>query len=184
MSVFGGIKGGKKGGRKQRGGGELMPYVLTPEDMILSTTPHPGIGNTASMQTTNGTFSKQVGGGYGFTNNAAALADVPSYAGSYFPVEKVCTAGNYGDGSRGGNNFVQSGMQSGGNTGCMNTGGMLRGGMLRGGMLRGGGRTYQQKGCSTGGRKRRKTKKTRKTKKNRKTKRRRGTKKLRGGLLF
>ena len=86
----------------------LNPAPLNLADGILGTSSAPGAANFTSDPSQRG-FSRQIGGGYGFGNTPASLAGVPSYAGSYFPVERNCTAGPPDNNARGGNNFSQNG---------------------------------------------------------------------------
>lgn len=103
----------KSGSRKNYKGGcgsmmPLNPAPLNLADGILGTSSAPGAANFTSDPSQRG-FSRQIGGGYGFGNTPASLAGVPSYAGSYFPVERNCTAGPPDNNARGGNNFSQNG---------------------------------------------------------------------------
>jgi hypothetical protein len=107
----GGRKGSKKHNRSRRlrsrrlrGGHSPSPlgYAEFADGANMSDL----AGNMAKAP--NAFPSNQVGGGYGFVDNAA---DIPSFAGSYFPVSKVCTAGEF-DLARGGNNLVGGGRRS------------------------------------------------------------------------
>ena len=140
----------------------LSPFSLTEGGDTLGTSSLGDMNYAQSPLTVPS--SRMVGGGYGFTNNAAGLADVPSFAGSYFPVEKVCTAGMPDNNARGGNNFLQSGTMSGGGRG--------RRGKRRGM------KKWRQRGCST---KNCKGGKKTKGKRTRKHKYRTTRRKMRGG---
>lgn len=172
MFIKGGMKMEKKNKslkrvRRLRGGSGSLPFSPSLiEEGSLGATPPAG-GDNYNFNPAGGYFSNQVGGGYGFVNTPAALAEVPSFAGSYFPVGKVCTAGMPDNNSRGGNNFGQMGgstcgsmpttggmpqMQMGGNQ-CgsmpMKTGGMPQ--MQMGGRRRRKRRTmkkWRQRGCN------------------------------------
>jgi hypothetical protein len=103
----------KSGSRKNYKGGcgnmmPLNPAPLNLADGILGTSSAPGAANFTSDPSQRG-FSNQIGGGYGFGNTPASLAGVPSYAGSYFPLERNFTAGPPDNNARGGNNFSQNG---------------------------------------------------------------------------
>ena len=94
--------------RRMKGGHSplpLSPFTLTPNDN-LGSTPPAGADNQ-NFNPAGGWYSNQVGGGYGVGSDSAG--DVPSFAGSYFPVSRVCTAGTPDNNSRGGNNFGQGG---------------------------------------------------------------------------
>lgn len=132
--ILGGMKGGAfvQGGkhnkrsstkrssrsRKLKGGGgpgpvfgsrmpDLTPYALTEGVNTLGTSSAPGADNF-NFKPQAGWFSDQVGGAsYGY--DAASAADVPSFAGSYIPVSRSCTAGSPDNDARGGNNFTQAG---------------------------------------------------------------------------
>ena len=92
------LRGGKK---KLRGG--HSPGALSPAPYADGT----NVSNSGAnyLVPSNRFPSNQVGGGYGFVDD---VADIPSFAGSYFPVAKVCTASEF-DASRGGNNFMSGG---------------------------------------------------------------------------
>ena len=92
------LRGGKK---KLRGG--HSPGALSPAPYADGT----NVSNSGAnyLVPSNRFPSNQVGGGYGFVDD---VADIPSFAGSYFPVSKVCTASEF-DASRGGNNFMSGG---------------------------------------------------------------------------
>jgi hypothetical protein len=84
----------------------LSPFALTEGVNTLGTSSGAGAANYTADPAKMG-FSQQVGGmGYGFASGAA---DVPSFAGSYFPVSTVNTAGAPDNNARGGNNFSQGG---------------------------------------------------------------------------
>ena len=133
--IFGGMKGGAfvTGGKhkqrssrkrsstksrkhKLKGGGpspvfgsrmpDLTPYALTEGVNTLGTSSAPGADNF-NFKPQGGWFSDQVGGSYGYS--AASASDVPSFAGSYIPVSRSCTAGSPDNDARGGNNFTQAG---------------------------------------------------------------------------
>jgi len=90
--------------RRMKGGHlPLSPFTLAEGD--IGSVPR-GIANYEESPLTVPS-STMVGGGYGFGMDSAG--DVPSFAGSYFPVSKVCTAGTPDNNSRGGNNFGQGG---------------------------------------------------------------------------
>lgn len=132
--------------KRLRGGCGLLPLSPSPiAEGSLGATPQAGADNY-NFNPAGGYYSNQVGGGYGFANTPAALAEVPSFAGSYFPVEKVCTAGMPDNNSRGGNNFGQMG---GSTCGMQTTGGMPQ--MQMGGRRRRKRRTmkkWRQRGCN------------------------------------
>ncbi len=92
------LRGGKK---KLRGG--HSPGALSPAPYADGT----NVSNSGAnyLVPSNRFPTTQVGGGYGFVDD---VADIPSFAGSYFPVSKVCTANEF-DASRGGNNFMSGG---------------------------------------------------------------------------
>ena len=117
MAMFvtrGGGKANKNGSRKNRtrrmkGGNShlpLSPYTLAAGDN-LGPVPQANANFTQSPLTVPS--STMVGGGYGYGMDAASISQVPSFAGSYFPVSRVCTAGTPDNNSRGGNNFGQGG---------------------------------------------------------------------------
>jgi len=84
----------------------LTPYALTEGVNSLGTSSAPGADNF-NFKPQAGWFSDQVGGSYGYS--AASASDVPSFAGSYIPVSRSCTAGSPDNDARGGNNFTQAG---------------------------------------------------------------------------
>lgn len=115
MLITGGAKpknsSSKKMSRNRRikGGSmpSLSPATLTAREMVgSSTTPMPGAENYNETPLTVPS-STMVGGGYGF--DAASVADIPSFAGSYIPVSRVCLDSTPDNNSRGGNNFTQGG---------------------------------------------------------------------------
>ena len=185
--MFTGPRGGAKKHRslkvrKMYGGHSPQPwspYTLAASDGILGTSPTAGVPNFAESPITIPTSTMVGGAGYGF--DSASFADVPSAAGSYFPITKNCTAGAPDNNSRGGNNFSQGGGGEGVKP-------------LLFPMKAGGGRRkkiWKQRGCSMGGKrsgsnkrrgssKRRTAKKHRTAKKRHTAKRRRSIK--RGGM--
>ena len=116
MLVKGGSKAKKNSSVKNRvrrikGGSSqlsLSPFSLAEGGDNLGPTPPAGADNynqTPIMVPS----SNMVGGGYGYGMDSASTEMVPSYAGSYFPVSRVCTADAPDNNSRGGNNFGQGG---------------------------------------------------------------------------
>jgi hypothetical protein len=111
MLVKGGSKAKKNSSvknrvRRMKGGNNqlpLSPFTLA-DDYNLGPMPRGGANYEENPLTVPS--STMVGGGYGYVNDAA---DVPSFAGSYFPVSRVCTADTPDNNSRGGNNFSQGG---------------------------------------------------------------------------
>jgi len=92
---------------KLKGGmSALNTYALTDGVNTLGTSSAPGADNF-NFKPQGGWFSDQVGGSYGY--DAASVAEVPSFAGSYIPVTRSCTAGSPDNDARGGNNFTQGG---------------------------------------------------------------------------
>ena len=181
-----GPKGGMKKNKKHRSlkvrkmyGGHSpqpwSPYTLAASDGILGTSSTAGVPNFAESPMTIPTSTMVGGAGYGF--DSASFADVPSAAGSYFPITKNCTAGAPDNNSRGGNNFSQGG----GGDGHVRP-------LIVPVMKAGGGRRkkmWKQRGCSMGGKrsgsnKRRGSSKRRTAKKRHTAKRRRSIK--RGGM--
>jgi hypothetical protein len=197
MLVHGGMH--KKSKKNYKGGQSPSPW--SPQTLAgphnLGPTPPAG-GDNYNFNPAGGYFSNQVGGGYGFTDGASLI---PSFAGSYFPVTKVCTAGAPDNNSRGGNNFGQGGGSGIGQSvaqAATDVRDFLGLGAAApaapavavaapvavapaspqkgGGRERNGGaKKYKQRGCK-GGKKTRKTKKTKKTRKHRHTKKCRGKK--------
>jgi len=94
--------------RRLKGGmSALNAYPLTDDVNTLGTSSAPGADNF-NFKPQGGWFSDQVGGAsYGY--DAASVAEVPSFAGSYIPVTRSCTAGSPDNDARGGNNFTQGG---------------------------------------------------------------------------
>jgi hypothetical protein len=190
----GGKSSSIKKGKRFRGGSGSLPFSPSPiEEGSLGATPPAG-GDNYNFNPAGGYYSNQVGGGYGFVNTPAALAEVPSFAGSYFPVGKVCTAGMPDNNSRGGNNFGQMGGSTCGSTptmgGMQPTMPMSGGGQCGMPMKTGGMQTQMQ----MGGRRRRKRRTMKKwrqrgcnkkkcsTKRKRSSKHKRSTRrKMRGG---
>lgn len=175
------IRGGKHkkrgGGRRLKGGhspSPLSPYPLTEGVNTLGTSSAPGSANFTTNPSKMG-YNNMVGGSYGF--DKAALAEVPSFAGSYFPVSRACTGSAPDHNARGGNNFSQGG---GGGMRALtmsNYGGGGKGRRRHRNKKRTVKTSWWQRGCSTGG-----TKKRRSTKKRNGTKRR-THKKIRGGFI-
>ena len=157
LLVHGGRKSKKQHSRKNirrlRGGHSPLP--LSPADYLDGANMSDLAGNVAKAP--NAFPSNQVGGGYGFVDNAA---DIPSFAGSYFPVSKVCTASEF-DLARGGNNFVGGGGSV--TMGMSRAGGGKRRSRRKSGGKRSGKRRWSQKGCNKKGGKKRKTHKKRKS---------------------
>lgn len=162
MLIRGGHKSNKNHSRKnlRRLRGGHSPSPLNPADFLDGANMSDLAGNFAKPP--NAFPSNQVGGGYGFVNNEA---DIPSFAGSYFPVSKVCTAGEF-DLARGGNNFVGGG------------GRRKRSSSKCGGTRR----KFKQSGCNKKGGKRRRTHKRSSHKRSSHKKRRSHKRKQRGGL--
>jgi hypothetical protein len=115
LGVRGGSKAkknssGKNRSRRMKGGNSPLP--LSPASLAagdhLGATPPAG-GDNQNFNPAGGWYSNQVGGGYGFVDSASSISEVPSFAGSYFPVSRVCTAAAPDNNSRGGNNFDQGG---------------------------------------------------------------------------
>ena len=95
--------------RRMKGGHSplpLSPFSLAAGGENLGPTPPAGADNYNQVPTMPGS-STMVGGGYGYGMDSTG--DVSSFAGSYFPVSKVCTAGTPDNNGRGGNNFGQGG---------------------------------------------------------------------------
>ena len=152
LLVHGGRKSNRKHSRKnlRRLRGGHSPSPLSPADFVDGANMSDLAGNFAKPP--NAFPSNQVGGGYGFVNNEA---DIPSFAGSYFPVSKVCTAGEF-DLARGGNNFVGGGSKS---LGLSRSGGGRRSKRSSSSKKTCGGtrRKFKQSGCNKKGGKRRRT---------------------------
>ncbi len=167
--LLGGHKSRRKHGhsrknlRRLRGG--HSPSPLSPANFLDGENMSDLAGNFAKPP--NAFPSNQVGGGYGFVDSAA---DIPSFAGSYFPVSKVCTAGEF-DLARGGNNFVGGGMTMG----MSKAGGGRRRSRSRSRSKKtcgGTRRKFKQSGCNKKGGKKRRTHKRSSHKKRRSHKRR------------
>ena len=163
MLVKGGSKAKKNSSVKNRvrrikGGSSqlpLSPFTLA-EGENLGPVPQ-GIANYTESPLTVPS-STMVGGGYGYVNDAA---DVPSFAGSYFPISRVSTEGAPDNNSRGGNNFVQGGGAGSPNPyspAALSGGGRKK---RKGGSIKKKGGTmkkWRQRGCSRKGGSKKKTK--------------------------
>jgi hypothetical protein len=172
------MKNGKKKSRHNvrriRGGcgpnmGALMPATLS-GDELLGTSSGAGTTNNA-FNPAGGYYSNMVGGAaYGFGQDAASLADVPSFAGSYSPLSTIDTSRPPDNNSRGGNNFSQGG-----------GGRFSRKGKKS--------RKWRQRGCSKGGKRSTKSKCGTKSKRSRSRRMRGGSKRSgskckRGGMFL
>ena len=149
----------KKLGRSRRLKGGHSPSPLNPANYPDGENMSNLAGNFAKAP--NVFPSNQVGGmGYGYS----ASTDVSKFAGSYIPVTKVCTGGEF-DLSRGGNNLMAGGD-----------------GRSRGVSRAGGSRRWRQKGCKKGGKKRSGSKSKKRS--GGKSKKRSRSRKQRGGLIM